>query len=397
MSILRMGYVGCGRMAQRVHIPNIIALDACELVAVAEVCGRLGERVCQRLGIPRLYPSHRELVQDPDIQAVAVSGHFYVQGQIAIDALKAGKDVFMEKPMAVSVEQAERIVAAERASGRRLMVAYMKRYDPGNLAVKRAVEQFTQSGELGEIRYVRNHGFCGDWEAGLDVPEDRTEEKPPPVYSVYPPWLIEEQIRRYLGYLQQYTHNVNLVRWFLDGRSPVRVRAVDLDADNGMRGVVILDVGGVRAVIESGSVAYHGWDEHTQIYFEKGWVRTEAPPLLLRNAPATVEVYNGSRSRKVCSQIFPEGGREWSYKAEMRHFVESVLSGQPFRSPAADALEDARVFEAVYSKHLGIPAVDEPAGESYRAVPAQPETRAGAAGPLTVAPGRRTAGRRRVS
>jgi predicted dehydrogenase len=349
---LRLGYVGCGFMAQKVHIPNILLLDDCELVALAELRPKLGKKVQERFRIPKLYPSHAELAWDKDIRAACVSGHFYAQGEIAIDLLLAGKDVFMEKPMAISVEQAERILDAERRSGRRVMVAYMKRYDAGNVAVKKLVEQFRQSGEMGKLRFVRNHGFCGDWTAGLDAPFETTDEKYPETQPKYPAWLPPQHVNGYLGYLQQYTHNVNLVRWLLGAGGDVRVKAVELDRERGYFGVVVLEVAGVTTVIESGAVAYHGWDEHTQLYFEGGWVKTDAPPLLLRGVPATVEVYRGNGPDKVFSQTFPAGGREWSYKAEMRHFVECVRTGAPFRSPAPDTLEDVRTFEAIYRRYV---------------------------------------------
>lgn len=342
-----MGYVGCGFMAQKVHIPNILSLEGCELAAVAEVRTDLGAKVRQRYGIPKLYGSHLELAEDDGIRAAAVSGHFSSQGEIAVDLLEAGKDVFMEKPMAVSVTQAERILEAEKRSGRRLMIGYMKRYDAGNVLVKKLLEGFAKSGEMGPVQFVRNHGFCGDWLGGLDTPVEKSDEpmpEPPP--ADWPEWLPSERTSQYVDYLQQYTHNVNLVRWFLDSTHEVGVVAADLDTDDGVSGVTLLDVEGVRAVIESGHLPYHGWDEHTQIYFERGWIKTCAPPLLLRNVPATVEVYRaGDHSR---SEYFPPGGYTWSYKEEMRHFIHCVLNDEPFRSPASDALEDVLTLENIY-------------------------------------------------
>ena len=352
---LRMGYVGCGFMAQKVHLPNIAALASCELVAIAEVRPKLGEMVRERFGVPKLYPDHKALAADSDIEAVAVSGHYSGQGEIAMDLLRAGKDVFMEKPMAVSVEQAERILAAERESGRRLMIAYMKRYDAGNVLFKRVMDGFCESSELGVVRYVRNHGFCGEWTGGLDTPMDSTDEPYPPAESAWPEWMPERFHDGYLAYLQQYTHNVNLVRWLLQregGADPVKVKSVDFDAD-GMSGIVVLEVGGVRAVIESGSVAYHSWEEHTQVYFEKGWMKTCAPPLLLRNVPATVEVYRGDKPDKRLCERFPADGNTWSYKEEMRHFIDQVKSGEPFRSPASDAMQDVRTLEEIYRAYVG--------------------------------------------
>jgi len=120
-----MGYIGCGFMAQKVHIPNLISLPECELIAIAELREELAKKVQARYRIPKCYQNHKELAKDAEIEAVGVSGHYAVQGEIAIDLLRAGKDVFVEKPMAVSVSQAERILEAVRESGRRLMVGYV--------------------------------------------------------------------------------------------------------------------------------------------------------------------------------------------------------------------------------------------------------------------------------
>jgi predicted dehydrogenase len=162
----------------------------------------------------------------------------------------------------------------------------------------------------------------------------------------------------YIGYLQQYTHNINLVRWLLDAGDDVRVKFVDLDTRDGMSGVVVLEIAGVRTVIESGSLAYHGWDEHTQLFFERGWVRTEAPPLLLRNKAATVEVYRSDKGQGSSrTEVFPEGSWTWAYKEELRHFVDAVRSGAPFESSAQDTLADVRAFEEIYRQFVASVAV----------------------------------------
>lgn len=347
-----MGYIGCGFLAQKVHLPNLLSLPECELLAIAEVRPQLGQQVQEHFRIPRLYSSHTELGRDANIQAVAISGHFAGQGELALDMLRAGKDVFVEKPMAVTLAQAERIVQAERESGQRLMVGYMKRYDSGNRQVKALIDQFRASGELGALRYVRNHGFCGDWIAGNDTAVVSSDEPVPPTAPQVPAWMPEQFYRGYIGYLQQYTHNINLVRWLLDAGDDVKVKFVDLDRRDGMAGVVVLEVAGVRTVLESGSIAYHGWDEHTQLYFERGWVRTAAPPLLLRNTSATVEVYRNDKGQGSTLVESVPAGWSWSYKEEMRHFITAVLAGTPFDSTAQDTLTDVRTFEQIYRQFV---------------------------------------------
>jgi len=347
---VEFGYVGCGFMAQAVHIPNFASIPEVELAALAELRPRLGEKVQQRWGFGKLYRDHRELAKDPEVEAVGVSAAFSEQGEIARDLVRAGKHVFMEKPMAVSVAQAEAMLEASRAGGGRLMVGYMKRYDGGNEIAKRYVDEFRGDPKMGGPFYARNHGFCGDWVAGLDATMETTDEKrPQPGPGQYPDWLPESLHAAYLGYLQQYTHNVNLLRWFLDAGEEARVTAVDLD-DDGYTGLVTFDMKGTRAVIESGGVSHHAWDEHTQVYFRNGWVRVASPPLLLKNVAASVEVYRAGETQEVCHPLAVPYG--WSYRREAEHFVECVVSGQPFRSSGEDTLNDVRLFEEVYREFV---------------------------------------------
>ncbi|HIC17727.1 TPA: Gfo/Idh/MocA family oxidoreductase, partial [Candidatus Poribacteria bacterium] len=232
MAPVKLGYVGCGFMAQKVHIPNFLSISECDLVAIAEVRAELGQKVQDRYRVPKLYKDHLELAKDNEIEAVAVSADFALQGEIAKDLLSAGKCVFMEKPMAVSIKQAKSLLEAAKSANTKLMVGYMKRYDAGNELVKLNVTKFRETGELGDITYVRNHGFCGDWICNLDTPMESTNEVAPSGPRKVPEWLPADRVGSYLGYLQQYTHNINLLRWFLDAGDDVRVKMVDLD-ENG--------------------------------------------------------------------------------------------------------------------------------------------------------------------
>lgn len=350
MDCVRLGYVGCGFMGQKVHLHNFTALPDCEVVALAEVRKGLGQRVQDRFGIHRLYGNHLEMSENLEIDAFAVSAGFSLQGEIAKDLLRTGRPVFMEKPMAASVRQAEAILEVARVSGAGLMVGYMKRYDAGNELVKNTLDQFRKSGEIGPITFVRAHGFCGDWICGLDTPFEQDDNPKPEEIEVGPDWLPEVFLRPYLSYMQQYVHNVNLLRFFLNASDRVRVRAVDLDQD-GQTGIVVFEMDGVRAVLESGNLNYHRWDEHTQVYFRDGWVKTWAPPLLHKNLPAEVEIYKGG-DEHIISRPLPRARWSWAYQREAQHFIQCVRKGESFCSSGEDALVDIRLLEEIYQIYL---------------------------------------------
>ncbi len=346
MSTLKLGYVGCGFMAQGVHIPNFARIDSVELVALAEIRPNLGEKVQRRWGFRTLYPSHLDLAKDPEVQAVGVSASFSEQSAIARDLIAAGKHVFMEKPMALSVAEGEQMLEASRTGGGRLMVGYMKRYDAGNEIAKRHIDEFRADNAMGRLFYARNHGFCGNWTAGMDAIIEKTDEEyPTPRPGRYPDWLPEPLHQPYVSYLQQYTHNINLLRWFTDAGDTARVTAVDLD-DDGYTGLVTFDMNGVRAIVESGGVSHHAWEEHTQLYFANGWVRVASPSLLLKNTAAGVEIYRAGDTQEFRHPVpIPYS---WSFRREAEHFVDSLRTGRPFRSSAEDTLTDLRLFEGIY-------------------------------------------------
>jgi predicted dehydrogenase len=353
---IKLAYVGCGFIAQHIHLPHFSTLPQAELVALAELRPRLGRAVAERYRIPRLLTSHVEVCDDPDIEAVAVSADYVVQGNIAADLVRAGKHVLMEKPMAVSIRQAEAILKASAEGGGRLMVGYMKRYDPANLLMRDTVRAWRQSSEKGRLLYLRAHGFCGNWTAGRDRTAIISTDEPMPLKprdEFAPDWLPKDQIANYIGYLQQYTHNINLARFVLDAAdAELAVTGADLDQD-GITGVVLLKLGGTRVAVESGQTRFHGWEEHTQVYFEGGWVHARSPLLFANPGQPWIEIYEAGEHPTYRYPV-PVPIASWHFREEAVHFLESVRSGGPFRSPASDALADVKLLEEIYRNHLGL-------------------------------------------
>ncbi len=351
MSKLNVGYVGCGFMAQNVHLPNLRDSPQCNLRGLAEVRTDLGRKVQAKFDIAKFHASHQEMVRDDSYDAFAVSVGFVTQGRIARDLLRSGRPVFMEKPLSLTVRQAEGIVEAAQTPGARLMVGYMKRYDAGNQLVRSKVQALRESGELGPVTYVRAHGFCGDWIGGMDTTMEDSAEPLPIEDREVPAWLPPPKKAAYVTYLQQYVHNLNLIRYLLDAGDDAHVTAVDLD-DDGFQGIACLRVKGVRAVLESGGLRHHSWEEHTQIYFRDGWIHTWAPPLLHENLPAKVEVYYGGESHRY-EQPLPKDRWSWAYRREMEAYLRAVQTGEEFLTPGADALTDVRLVEEILHRKWG--------------------------------------------
>ena len=334
-------------MAQKFHIPNIVGLDECDLVAIAEVRDDIREAVADRYQVPKRYRFHLDLAEDPAIEAVMVSGGLSGQGDIAIDLLQAGKHVLIEKPMATSIEQADRILDAERSNheGARLMIAYMKRFDPGYAFVKDLLADLDLRGALGDLVLVRTHSFGGEWIAGLDTSLFESAATPPLSDMHYPDWLPEGLRDGYVRYLAQDRHDVNLLRWLL-GMTTLPVRHVDL-SDDLFTGVVIFDAAQTRVILETGRSEVNTWDEQIYCYFAQGCISTSTRPMGLRNQPVDVtlsRLLNGVSS----VQSFTPTSWQWSYREEIRHFARAVRIGEPFLTSGSDARNDIETFEQIF-------------------------------------------------
>ena len=355
---IRLGYVGCGFMAQRVHLPNFSTLPQCALLAIAERRSQLARAVANRFAVEKVYSSHLELAADAEIDAVAISANYAQQGEIAVDLLKAGKHVFIEKPMAVSVLQGEKILNAAKEGNSRLMVAFMKRFDPGNVLARTTICRWRRDGTKGRLLYARNHGFQGNWLNGLTQGEPFTNSDEPieafDAASLLPSWLPNNETNKYLAYVQQYSHNLNLLRFILeaDQQRKTRVETVSLDVD-GITGLTVLHLSGIRSTLETATSKFHAWDEQTQIYFEGGWIRLAAPRFFAKSEFSTVEIYEATPFPHFSYPVV-SSEHEWPYRTEAAHFLTSLESGQPFVSSGEDALIDVWLSEEIYKKYLRI-------------------------------------------
>ena len=339
--MVKLGFLGCGFMGQGVHLPNFLANPKCQVIALAEARRRLGHAVAARYGIPRVYSSHQELAADPEVEAVASITSETLHPHIVADLLAAGKHVYIEKPLATTGAEGAALVEAAARSGVILMVGYMKRYDPGVQRARELLAECLASGDLGRITYARGHCFGGNWIAAFKPALLSTDESAPSAERKAPQWLPAELRDPYCTYVNVYCHNINLLRWLL-AAEPRVTHAQRC----GSVVVAAMDFAGVPAVLETGHLPAHRWDESVTIFLERGWLEVLTPPPL-HPEPARVTLYRAAERHEI---IEPLAEWKWSFKAEAEHFISCVEArGQPL-TPAADALQDLEVCEAVFRR-----------------------------------------------
>ena len=143
--IIRVGIAGCGGISNA-HIPVLMALEGVEIRAVCDINPERAEKAAARTGA-EVCRDFGELIGREDIDVVHVLTPHYLHAPLAIAALKAGKTVITEKPMATTLEDARAMVRAARESTGRLGVIFQNRYNPASIALKKLVA----SGEAGKF------------------------------------------------------------------------------------------------------------------------------------------------------------------------------------------------------------------------------------------------------
>ena len=203
-------------MAQVGHLPFYLGDRRCEVVRVCESRPSLADALKQKLGSERVILDHNDLFRDNEIQAIVISTPRPATGPLTLAALTAGKHVLAEKPMAHSVEQAQRLVVA--ADSRQLIyaVGFMKRYDPGIQAAKALFDKTIAELRLGRLLLARFYDFSNSY-AVTPPPhvrprESRTERFP--TWPTYPSWLPEQYRSTFAWFLNVASHDVNLLQFF---------------------------------------------------------------------------------------------------------------------------------------------------------------------------------------
>ena len=151
----RVGIIGTGWIADA-HMEAYKQMPDVEIVSGADLVPGKAEAFFKKHGVEgvKCYPSHKELIDAGDVDAVSVCTYNRTHAECAIYALNHGVHVMLEKPMCVTIEEAVEIRKAEKASGKVLTIGFQPRLDPNMQMVKKIV----QSGELGEIYYIQTGG-----------------------------------------------------------------------------------------------------------------------------------------------------------------------------------------------------------------------------------------------
>ena len=154
MGRLRVALVGMGRIG-RVHLQALAAVEGAEVVGVFDVNAQLARERADAFGVPRVFGSWQELIADPEVECVGILLPHDLHEQYAVEALEAGKHVVCEKPLAPTLPECDRMLAAADRSGRKLLPVHNRVY---SLAVEK-VSELLREDAIGEVFLAQTTGF----------------------------------------------------------------------------------------------------------------------------------------------------------------------------------------------------------------------------------------------
>jgi UDP-N-acetylglucosamine 3-dehydrogenase len=146
MRTIKYGVIGLGFFGE-IHAQVAASLPNVELRAVCTRNDRRRREIAKRLNVPQHYADYHDLLADPQIEAVSVVTHIDDHVAPAVAALRAGKHVLLEKPMARTVADCDRIIAAARKADRIVMVGHICRFNPRYAAAREQIA----AGQIGKV------------------------------------------------------------------------------------------------------------------------------------------------------------------------------------------------------------------------------------------------------
>lgn len=285
--MFRIGIIGCGKIAQVRHIPEYAENPYAELAGFYDLNTQRAAELAAQYG-GKAYESAEAMLADPAIDAVSVCVANHAHAPITIAALKAGKHVLCEKPMATTLEECEEMVKTAHEAGKFLMIGHNQRLAKAHAVAKELIDQ----GMIGRIitfRTTFGHGGPETWSVD---PGKNT-------------WFFDKNKAAMGAMADLGIHKTDLIQ-FLTGQHVVRTtaRVVTLDKKDASGQLIGVDdnaiciyemSGGTMGTMTASWTYYGAEDNSTILYGEKGIMRIYDDPahsIVVKLADGTEKVYD---------------------------------------------------------------------------------------------------------
>jgi predicted dehydrogenase len=321
---LRWGILSTADIARKKVVPGMRKARRCRIVAIASREAGRAEAVAAELEIPRAHASYEALLADPEVDAVYIPLPNYLHAEWSIAAARAGKHVLCEKPLALTADDAQRMIDVARAEGVMLMEAFMYRLHPS----WQAVTELVASGQIGRLASVQS------WFSYFN--DDATNIR-----------NIREVGGGALFDIGCYSVNLSRMLFAAEPRHvwAALVRDPVMQVDVLTSGILTFDDGIASFTCSTRAED----DQRVHIYGSTGrisiWIPFNIPP----DRPTEVYVSAGGDppvapdTRVLTFEVADP------YTVEFERFAAAVLDGQPAPVPPEDAVANLRVIERIFA------------------------------------------------
>ena len=360
---VRIGIIGCGAIVQRAYLPGFSAPDSAlaknamqghyhngcvdsQVVAIADLNEPLASQLAQNYGIANAYSDWHQIINSPEIDAVCVATPNVLHAEMVIAALKAGKHVLVEKPMAISWQDVKEMVSIAVASRLVLMVNHSFRYNP----IYEKAREVIQSGLLGEIYSIRGRfSYAG--------PEHWTGSKTT--------WFLDKRMAGGGALFDAGIHAVDLIR-FLINKPVVHVGSLlstlekKIEAEDNSVTVMKFEDGSLGTLEASWTTrpgeivtSVYGSEGNMLIDMGEGSASLsgqQSPPLSVLFAPPATTYMNMKmpKGQLRIPVYIPEIEEDSKVGGPYRHFVDCIQRGKEPLSSGKDAMSSMEVLFASY-------------------------------------------------
>ncbi|NLG24660.1 MAG: Gfo/Idh/MocA family oxidoreductase [Clostridiales bacterium] len=339
---LKVGIIGTGWIAES-HIESYKRMPDVEIVAGADLIPGKAEAFFERYGVPgvRCYPDHAAMLAAEQLDAVSVCTYNRTHAECSIDALNAGVNVLLEKPMCVTTEEAVDIIRAERKSGKVLSIGFQPRLDANMQMIKKIV----QSGALGEVYYIQTGGgrrrgipnstFIEQRTAGIGALGDIGCYSLDMVLNAigYPrPLTVSGYTSDFFGTSLEYSAPENACRFNVDDFAAAFIR---------LEGGIILDfrIAWAMHLDTPGDTIILGKKAGLRIPSTDCWNGTVGGPMTLYTDLA------GERTQTTIPIIENKGPGLFDKK--IRSFLDAVKNGTPAPVPSSQILYNQAIIDGI--------------------------------------------------
>lgn len=341
MDKLRVAVIGNGNISG-VHIPSYKNNARVKLVALCDCNEKVLQAAGEKYGVTALYTDYNELLKRDDVDAVSVCVWNNMHAPITIAALKAGKHVLCEKPMALNDTEAREMEAAAKQSGKKLMIGFVRRFGKDTDIVR----DFIHAGNVGEIyyakaTYIRRNGNPGGWFGD----KKRSGGGPLIDLGVH----IIDQVRYFMGNpkavsvygatFRKLGNRIN-IKGNREYRSVSAGQNDVCDVEDLASAMIRFDNGAVLAIETSFSLNVGKNEGKLELYGTKGGVKLD-PEFSLYT-----EVNDYLADVTLPMSTTSEFGE--MFQNEIDHFVSAILDGTPVKAPAEDGVELMKILTAIY-------------------------------------------------